>query len=141
MEEFTTITMPDIPERCKKCPRLAVLNEMADKALERREQTLAVMMSKTLSEQIREAADDSEAADAMLRINGQYTVEVLERIDEELEGVKELASRALAACSDGPLKMRASKTGRTYTATVCTSGVVSTGEALIDNVGMLITEP
>jgi hypothetical protein len=58
----------------------------------------------------------------------------IERQDHHVEELTENLCKLVNSCSNGPLKMRATKAGRVITATVCTSGIIPLGDSTEESV-------
>ncbi len=123
--------IPEVPKECQDCgvqcglsTEIIGLTYMKDQAIQ---EGLDLLGEE--SDEFHALADEHlspELAERMKQDTRNSVNETLECIDENIERLKiEKEAKALA-CS-GLLKMRASKTGTTYTVGVCTSSLVYNG--------------
>ncbi len=71
------------------------------------------------------AIDSPEAVEKAIR---DMSLSMIGAQDEHVDELKTELTDLLAGCKEGPLKMRATKAGRTVTATVCVSSALPTGQ-------------
>jgi hypothetical protein len=128
MNDFLPPSQFEMPAGCETCPvqckisndftRLVIEKEVAQHAATRllgdgSEELVEFFRPLTASE------DDARQMTVTLR---QTTAEELDDIDEQLDDIQQ-TSRQLAKSCDKPLKMRATKSGKVYVATLCTSAL------------------
>ena len=138
--DMALATELDIPEKCRTCP---VQRDVKEEILSTLTQKFVVScvaeglvgeQGRYFDEALEEAreefgasVEDTEEFSTKYR---QFTAETLDVADEALDELKEIREDLAAAC-DGPLRMRASKKGRTYTVGICTSGLFEENSDLI----------
>ncbi len=115
-----------IPERCQQCP---VQRDFADRHQALRRVGAAVMCDATsligpqgqaFDAMIDELAPTQACADEFKAQTRKGFAQTADMIDEQQKVLQADAADCALTCA-GPLKMRAPKDGKTYTATLCTS--------------------
>lgn len=142
MEEFTTTWNPNIPDRCKSCPRVELLGKAANKLIAIKDGITNAALSDELPEFgafISEASDGNLSSDEVVGGVRQSAADMLDRVDERLATLEQRAQMLANTCLT-PLTMRAAKGDRQFQVTLCTTTMDQVGEPESDQVRVLRTK-
>ena len=122
-----------IPDRCKGCNHLEGLGDLYDLSSEGYQGILDAGLNGDIARQfveslMRRTGLTREDAEQVARDNSdelrRVTLEFADGIDEDRERSIELMKEILAGCSDGLLKMRATRNGKQVIVSLCMSDAI-----------------